>query len=254
MRKLSYVSFIFAAGMIFTYFVVLYYSGADIIDDQNYFNKIKQFDIHGIPYFFGIALLNFLGNNTSLNLRACMKDQSQFKFVFTFSSILVCSLGSFIGGLGYIRFGDDVKDIILLSLPDTKITLFVRVLYCFWLLGSYPLQMYSIIDIIERNDFYKSIPSFENIDIRYYAIRTLLVLTTAVVASTISKVGLFLNFSGSFAGTALGFIIPVIAYEKVFSGKMSTSTIIMNRCILIFGIVFGTIWTVISFISLIQEF
>jgi amino acid permease len=39
---------------------------------------------------------------------------------------------------------------------------------------------------------------------------------TAIVAMVVPKFGLFINLVGSFACTALGFVIPVLVYNKAF--------------------------------------
>ena len=45
--------------------------------------------------------------------------------------------------------------------------------------------------------------------------RSIAVILTAVSAMVIPRLGLFLNLVGSFACTALAFILPVVIYDKL---------------------------------------
>jgi amino acid permease len=148
-------------------------------------------------------MLNFEGNPTCLNIRASMKKPEQFHLAFFISAIFVCLFTIIVGVLGYSTFGDESEGIILLNFPDGALEFSVRLTYCICLLGSYPIQMFAAIDIIESYSWYERLPNIESIDLRYYAIRTLYVVITALVAIIVPKFGLFLNFIGSLAGTAL---------------------------------------------------
>jgi amino acid permease len=76
---------------------------------------------------------------------------------------------------------------------------------------------------------------------------------TAVMACIIPKFGLFLNFVGSFAGTVICILIPVVIYEKVFRGQISTPRRLLNLFIFLVGIIFGGISTVASFVVLVYS-
>lgn len=112
--------------------------------------------------------------------------------------------------------------------------------------------MFAPIHIIENYSLYKKIPNLEKFDFRYYAVRTGYVIFTGLLASIVPKFGLFLDFLGAFCGTALCFIIPVLIYEKVFQGTFTIPQIILNKLILIIGLVFGGLSTILSFIELIK--
>mmetsp|Transcript_10261 Transcript_10261/g.9065 ORF Transcript_10261/g.9065 Transcript_10261/m.9065 type:complete len:128 (+) Transcript_10261:981-1364(+) len=113
--------------------------------------------------------------------------------------------------------------------------------------------MFAAIYIIEDYSWYHRISTWGKFDLRYYVIRAIYVIISGLMAIIIPKFGLFLDFLGAFAGTILCLIIPVIIYEKVFKGSLSTSQLILNKCILIGGGIFGGISSVCSFYALLQE-
>lgn len=150
MKHLAYVSILVLVGMIFTYATIIYTSASLLYNGEGRFDEVKYFDPYNYPFFFGIAILNFEGNPTSLNIRASMKKPEHFNFTFLISAIVVCCFTITVSVIGYSAFGRAVEDIILLNLPDNDLTISVRVIYCLCLLGTYPIQMFAAIHIIEN--------------------------------------------------------------------------------------------------------
>lgn len=129
MKHIAYVSVIFLIGMIFTYITIIY-SGLNLISNgKGHYDEVKLFDPYNYPFFFGIAILNFEGNPTSLNIRAAMEKPEKFNRNFAFSASLVTCFSITVAIVGYIAFGDSIQDIALLNLPDNNLTIFVRALY-----------------------------------------------------------------------------------------------------------------------------
>lgn len=129
MKHLAYVALVFLVGMIITYCTIIYSSVSIIVQGEGHHDEVSMFDLVGYPYFFGIAILNFEGNPSSLNIRASMKDSTHFNKVFLFSTIVVIIFSAMVAIFGYIAFGEQTQDIVLLNLPNNAMTVFVRVLY-----------------------------------------------------------------------------------------------------------------------------
>ena len=70
--------------MFITYLTIIYYNSLTIISfkREEVFENVKMFDIYKYPLFIGIAMLNFEGNPTSLNVRASMKHPQHFAITF----------------------------------------------------------------------------------------------------------------------------------------------------------------------------
>lgn len=115
--------------MVIAYITILYYSHQRISNGEHHFSEIKMFDLYNYPFFVGIALLNFEGNPTSLNIRHSMKNPNDFIKSFMISACIVIFGSMAVASFGYIAFGPDVNDIVLLDLPSNSITLAVRFTY-----------------------------------------------------------------------------------------------------------------------------
>ena len=152
--------------------------------------SVKLFDFFRFPYIIGIAMFSAEGNPTSLNIRASMKDPKHFNTACDISLLIMFVTWSFIGAIGWIAYGSEVEEVITLNLPLNSFTIFIRLLYWLCLLGSFPIQIVAVIDIIEQSDIYTKIPNLEWLDLRYYAVRTLVVLFTGALALIIPKIAI----------------------------------------------------------------
>lgn len=84
--------------------------------------------------------------------------------------------------------------------------------------------------------------------------RSSAVTLTAVSAMLIPKLGLFLNLVGSFACTALAFILPVLIYDRLHSKEMNKRKTWFHRFIMLFGLVAGSLSTATSVYKLTIAF
>ena len=106
------------------------YSGILVINiEESHENEIIYFDMFSYPFIVGIAILNFEGNPTALNLRASMKNPKYFDFTFMTSVIIVTLTTCTVSAISYIAFGNEVEDIILINLPTNHLTTIVRITY-----------------------------------------------------------------------------------------------------------------------------
>ena len=142
-----------------------------------------------------------------------------------------------------------------MNLPHNSITSVVMVMYSFGVIGSYPLGIVPVFEILEKTRFYRRLPtprSFPGFR-RLYS-RTILVVLTAVGAMGVPKLSLFLNFIGAFACTALVFVIPILLYNKLFWAELSTFRKYLHSFILLFGICCGAMSAVVSLQAIFEAF
>jgi len=139
-----------------------------------------------------------------------------------------------------------------MNLPHNNLTLSVQLLYCFGLLGSFPMQILPAIDITEKTEmFLNSGNPFKGFNpyLKNVVLRTVLVIFTGILAQVIPKFGLFINLTGAFSCTALAFILPVYMYNIVEGDSLPRNTRIAHNILIGFGTLCGTI----SFILSLQE-
>jgi len=158
-------------------------------------------------------------------------------------------------GIAYWSYGESLEDMVTLNLPHDNLTSMIQVFYCFGLLGSYPMQMMPVFEIIETAKCYGRIPTMSSFrPSKRMCFRTSLVLLTAFGAMVVPKFGLFINLIGAFACTALAFILPVRIYDMTHYEEMTTRRKWMHRLLVCFGIICGLISFVISVRDLVKAF
>ncbi len=183
-----------------------------------------------------------------------MDKPRKFTTVLLISTISVSTIVITQSTLSYLAFGNYTEDLITLNLPHNMLTTILRIGYSIGLLLSYPIQLFAGIDIVEHFGCYASLPTLPWWpDFKYYFIRTSIVLFTGFIAVTVPQFGVFLDFLGSFAGTFLCFIFPVMFYNKVFGATMSNATRYINYTVIIVGGICGFISACRSFAELMAE-
>lgn len=144
---------------------------------------------------------------------------------------------------------------VTLNLPHDNLTSMVQIFYCFGLLGSFPMQMMPVFEIFEKSDLYKRMPTMQSFTAaKRIILRTLMVLFSATLALVVPKFGLFINLIGSFACTALAFVLPVKMYNKTHEGQISRNWYFAHNLLIFFGIICGMISFGISIIEIVKAF
>ena len=79
-------------------------------------------------------------------------------------------------------------------------------------------------------------------------------LLTATGAMIVPKFGLFINLIGSFACTALAFILPVQMYNKTHENELTPRRKLFHTILVIFGCICGAVSFVMSIIEIAKAF
>lgn len=95
--------------------------------------------------------------------------------------VIVTAFYFTIGFLGYVKYGDEVKASLTLSLPQTVMSDSVQLMYAFAVILTYPILLYGAIDMLWPLLHIRLINNKANdstISISNYLFRTFLVLIT----------------------------------------------------------------------------
>ncbi|CAB3225375.1 unnamed protein product [Arctia plantaginis] len=149
-----------------------------------------------------------------------------------------------IGFLGYLRFGETVKDSITLDLDITQIPAqIVKISIAIAVYCTYGLQFYVCIEIMWKSikDKFTKRPVLAD-----YIMRTIMVTSTVLLAIAVPQIAPFMGVLGAFCFSVLGLIAPafieVITYWHIGFGP--TKYIIWKNVIVVifglFALVFGT--------------
>ncbi|XP_072040258.1 proton-coupled amino acid transporter 1-like [Amphiura filiformis] len=212
----------------------------------------------GLFIFFGTAIYSFEGIGVVLPLENKMKNPEDFGLVLYVGMFIVCSLYVCMGTVGYLCFGDALKDTITLNLPETGLYIFVKVLFVLAIYISYGLQFYVPIEILWPH--IKNRIASENYQLLgEYIFRLVIVLVTMSLAILIPQLSLFISLIGAFSGAALAIIFPPLLEEITFFYKGHSHWTIWLRMLrnftfIIVGLLGFVVGTVISVQEIVAAF
>lgn len=83
---------------------------------------LNMFKPSALPFFFGVAVFDFEGNNIVLNLHAAMKNPAEIfpvmKYVLGIYVFMIASFSAFC----YVGYGSELSDMVTLNLPHDNLT------------------------------------------------------------------------------------------------------------------------------------
>lgn len=110
-------------------------------------------------------------------------------------------------------------------------------------------------EIYEKSESYLRLPSSKSFaPAKRLILRTITLIACAIAAMVVPKFGLFINLVGAFACTLLVFVLPVWIYNKAHKGALNTVRRYFHYALVIFGIIVGSIATIVSIYELIKAF
>lgn len=217
---------------------------------------------------FGSAMFAFEGIAVVLPVYTRMKRPEQmggFCGLINLSYSLLLILYFAVGLLGYLRYGSAVAGSITLNLPKEPLHDVVRAMFTLSLCLTYPLQFYVANEIIWNWAASKLLiqsstsktPSKDNVMYEYLC-RTILVLVTFILAVTIPRLNLMMDFVGSISGTALSIILPAIIHIVAFwedtSGYSKAFMVVVDTLIISMGVIASVSGSYFSFIGIVDSF
>lgn len=202
------------------------------------------------PLFFGSVVYAFEGITLIIPMEASMKHPEKFTTILNLSVVLVTILFAGFSSLGYMFFFDQTQDVITLNLPDTVLSVLVKIAFCIVLFLTYPLGMVPLVQIAESRILPKI--TFIKTTIASKLLRTLLVFFTVVLTLGIPDFGVMMGFFGSFSNAFVTFILPSSFYLKLFGRSLSRLSIVVNFLIAVLGFIAMGISTYYSFLKILD--
>lgn len=103
------------------------------------------------PFFFGVATYCFSGIGMVLPLENAMRHKSHFRGILVGVVVLVGFIYASFGICGYLAFGDDTQDVLLLNLRDlTPLASAVDLLFCASVFFGYPIMLFPVFDAVQH--------------------------------------------------------------------------------------------------------
>ncbi|CDW85168.1 UNKNOWN [Stylonychia lemnae] len=241
-KALSYLSIpsliITISGMI----VILIYSFNRI--NENYETSkedLNYFNIYAVLGRIGMVMHIFAGNPSVINIQSEARNQYHYPKILRKAVLCLLVLFNVYGLLAYVAYRQGTQPIFIMSLvPLDKVILLVFMGFCFNSMTSYPVQILTAFQIVEKLEFY------QNIKMHYYLkrclSRALIIITVTGICLIVPNFTDFLNISGSVGATFSCFIIPQLLYMKVFKGSITKYQRVGCWMLIVFGI-FGSIFS-----------
>lgn len=238
LTKLSFTSLISSIFIVIGLIIIFYFSGLKLATD-GFGPNIVQFDSKNWSMMVGVAVTSFEGIGLILPIQSSMAHPERFPYVLALSMIVITTLFVSVGIIGYTAFGDQVRSIIILNLPQGNVSVqLILVLYSAAVFLSAPLQLFPAIKIGESAVFNSRLFLLEeqrksnsdegklyrtsgkyNPHIKWLknVFRALSVVLISVIsylnADNIEK---FVSFNGCFACIPLVYIYPPMIHLKTF--------------------------------------
>lgn len=191
--------------------------------------------VYNIPDFLAIIFftLNFTG--IALPLKYDMKNPNKFdsKFgAFTQAMVTITIINIVFGFFGYIIYGSNIKDTMILNLPHSALTHTMIIVYCIAILLTYPVCFFVIFNIV-WNEWIKN-----KVRINVTTTRIMINLILFSVIIILPKLSLFTEICGLMCAVFDSIMIPsivdtLISWEDKKTFKIN---ILKNTLILLFGI------------------
>ena len=233
--KFSIISLISSVFILAGLAVVVSYSLTKFVE-KGMGHNVVNFNPRDWPLLVGVAVTAFEGIGLILPIESSMAEPQKFTRVLFFVMVFITFLFILIGALGYSTYGDDIKTIILLNLPqDDSLVQSVVFFYCLAALLSAPLQLFPVNKTLESLLFnalfvgkegpkdqdnygrlYHSSGRYSN-SVKWLKnlFRTLLLCGVSIIsylnAENLDK---FISFNGSFACIPLVFIYPPLIHAR----------------------------------------
>jgi vesicular inhibitory amino acid transporter len=215
LKNLGVLAYVSAVGLVASAVLTASLVWAGVAETGFRRNSTSVLSLGGLPTSLGLYFVCFTGHAVFPTIYSSMKNNRHFSKVLLISSVL-CSVNyGLTAVLGYMIYGDDVQSQVTLNLPSGK--LYTKVAIVTTLinpLAKYALLVAPITAAIEERF---SLPA-GSAPARV-SISTVVVVSTAVVASTVPFFGYLMSFIGSFLSVMATVIFPCLCFLKIYRAE-----------------------------------
>ncbi|KAJ4704645.1 vacuolar amino acid transporter 1-like [Melia azedarach] len=240
LRDLSLLSYVSIGGVITTFVVVVCLVWVGVVNQVGFHEKGTVLDLANLSVTIGIYGFCYAGHSVFPNIYSSMKEQSQFPTVLIISFLFCCLLNMLVAACGYMMFGDSVQSQFTLNFPKE----FVASKVAIWTTVLIPMSKYAMTLTPIALSLEELLPSEQ---LQSYTvsiiIRTLIVISTLIVALTLPYFGIVMSLIGSLLAMLITLIFPCLCYVKILNGKLSTLKVTVCFVTIIVGIVCACVGT-----------
>ncbi|KAI3726101.1 hypothetical protein L1987_65898 [Smallanthus sonchifolius] len=250
LNSLSILSYISASGVLATVIILSSIFWAGAFDGIGFEEKGKFVNWNGIPSAISLYAFCYCAHPVFPTLYTSMKNQHQFSKVL-FLCFAFCTVTySMMAVIGYLMFGSNAESQITLNLPTHHIS--SRVAICTTLvtpIAKYALMLTPIVNAMEarfQSSYNKRVCSF--------LIRTMLMISTVVVALSLPFFGYLMSLVGALLSATTSITIPCLCYLKI-SGiyRRIGAELVIVGFVGLSGLIVAVVGTYVSLVDIISH-
>ncbi|OIT21820.1 PREDICTED: vacuolar amino acid transporter 1-like [Nicotiana attenuata] len=210
LRSLGLLAYVSAGGVLASIILVGAVFWVGEVDGVGFQQKGTLWRWSGLTTAVSMFTFCYCGHAVFPTLCNSMKDRSQFPKVLLLCFILSTITYGSMATMGYLMYGENLMSQVTLNLPTRKISSKIAI-YTTLInpITKYALVVSPIATAIEDTfPFRKSKPMS-------YFIRTVLVISTVIVALAVPFFGYVMTFIGAFLGVSVSILFPCLCYLKI---------------------------------------
>ncbi|XVF70066.1 hypothetical protein PTKIN_Ptkin11bG0131600 [Pterospermum kingtungense] len=244
LNNLGILAYVSAGGVLISFLLVFCIFWVGAVDGVGFHERGKLLKWKGLSTTISMIAFSYAGHTCFPTLYTSMEDRRRFPKV-----LLICFIASTINYgsvavLGYLMYGEHLKSQVTLNLPVEKVSARIAIYTTTIIpLTKYALIMNPIATAIEEKALLRSNRLLSII------IRTLLVISTAIVAITIPFFDYVMAFIGSFLVVTMSIILPCLCYLKINGDTQN----LLGKILIIFILVFASFIAVVGTFTSVKQ-
>ncbi|KAM6571015.1 hypothetical protein CsatA_015095 [Cannabis sativa] len=249
LKSLGILAYVSAGGVLASALMVVCVFWAGAVDGVGFHEEGQLLKVGGLPTTISLIVFCYCGHAVFPTLSNSMKDRSQFSKV-----LLVCFITSTINYgtmaiLGYLMFGNNLKSQVTLNLPIRKISSQIAIYTAL----INPLTKYAVI-VTPIATAIEEKYSFQKNRVISILVRSLIVLSTMLVAVLVPFFGYVMAFIGAFLSVTVSMLFPCMFYLKINKVARTLSfELVMIGGIVVTGFFVGVMGTYLSLKQIVKH-
>ncbi|KAM3254650.1 hypothetical protein ACQJBY_048242 [Aegilops geniculata] len=233
LRNLSLLSYLSAGGVVATITVVVCLFWVGIGDGVGFHPSGSALNLTHLPLALGLYGYCFSGHSVFPNIYSSMKERSQFPFVLVFCFIVVTIVYSGVAATGFLMFGESTMSQFTLNMPQQYVPSKIAI----WMTIVNPYTKYALTMTPVALSIEEALPKMMRNYVAGMCVRTVLVLSTVVVALSFPYFALVMALLGSVFTMLVALILPCACYLAIKRDLVPLWEVVL--CITIILIGFG---------------
>ncbi|KAL7169881.1 hypothetical protein ACSBR2_034846 [Camellia fascicularis] len=250
LRNLSLLSYISVGGVFTAVLVSLCLLWVGVVDQVGFHRIGLPLNLAKLPVTIGLFGFCFGCHSIFPNIYSSMKKRSQFPSVLTISFVTSGVLYAAVAICGFLMFGNSTKSQFTLNMPPQ----FIASKVAAWTTVVAPVMKYALTITPVAFSLEELLPSAQSKSHGMsILIRTILVLSTLVVALAVPYFGSVMAFIGSLLVMLVALIFPCACYLSICQDRLTKLQISTCILIMVVGVICAIVGTYSAIISMVEE-